>query len=165
MSERRGELSHFAEAADVEQLRLEFLDSAMFSVELRQVAHEADEVAGLADKSFADEERGGKGRAVFVSAFDHTSFAEDPPFMCCHVSSDVSVVLLTEVRWHQYFDVLSNKRDFGIPEQPFGGWIGGADFAGDIDGYDRIRRVVDDRAQQSSALVWIGSYQICSLFQ
>ena len=144
-------LAHRAQARNVHQFGLQFLQARLGLLMLGEVAHEAGEVGVAAGLHLADRKMHRKGRSIAALAGHDASDADDVAFAGRAVARDVAVVARPVGFGHQLADVLADGFVFGIAEQSLGGGAEKLNDAVTVDDDHGVRHGVEDRAQVAFA--------------
>ena len=107
--QRRGHLSHRAQARDVNELGLQFLKPRLGLLMLGQIADKAGEVGRAAGLHFADRKMHRESRAVLALAGHDPADADDMPLAGGSVARQVPVMARTVGLGHQHADVLADS--------------------------------------------------------
>jgi hypothetical protein len=114
------------------------------ALSLRDVAHDAGEVARLAQAELADRELHGEGGAVLALSHHFAAGPYDLGLSGAQVIGDVAVVLAPVRLRHKHPHVLPDDLARGIAEDALGGAIERVHRAALVDGDDAVDDVVDD---------------------
>ena len=150
--ERRGHLAHRAQARDVNQLRLQLLETLLALPARAHVLQEPGKKLPPGRLDLADRELERKDRPVLALAQNLATDADDPPLAGAQEALQVGVVLLAIGRGHQAGDVAPDHLGRGIAEHPLGRRIEGLDDAALVDRDQPVGRGRQDRLQQRLAL-------------
>src|SRR6185503_11506408 len=101
-------LAHRGEPGNMDELRLQFLQSSLGSLPLGQVAYESGEETPVAGVHFADGKLHGESRPVSPFADHDTSDADDAPLSGAKIALKIAVMAFAVGRGHQHLDVLAD---------------------------------------------------------
>src|SRR6185436_15228623 len=102
---------------DVEEFALEFLDAALFGLNLGQITDKADKHFRAVDLRFADRQFQREGRAVLLLASDDAANADDALFAGIEIAVEVTVMLGPEMGRHQHLHIAADDLVLAITEQ------------------------------------------------
>ncbi len=105
MGQRRCQRSHFADPADMGQLRLQILQPMQSLLPLGEVADEAGEDAPLAEPGLADRELHREGAAVTVKPGRDPADADDLALPSGEIILEILIVPIAIWGRHQHLDV------------------------------------------------------------
>ena len=142
-----GHRAHRAQARDVDELGLQFLEARLGPLPLGQVVDEAGEEDLLARAHLADGELHRKGRAVRPLARHDPVGSDDAALPGAPVVREVAVVLAAHRLGHQHAHVPPDGRGRGIAEEALGRRAEGGDGPRLVDDDHGLGHGVEDRAQ------------------
>ena len=118
--QRGGHLTHRAQAGNVNQFGLQFLQSRLGLLVLGKVVRESGEVGLAAGLHLADRQMHRKGRSIPALASHDSADTDDVPFARGSIAREIAVMTRPVRIGHQFADVLADRLLLGIAEQTLG---------------------------------------------
>src|SRR5512135_1688902 len=103
------------------ELGLQFLQARFGLLALGQITDEASEKTPVTGFHLADSQLHWKSRAILALADHNATNANDPALARHPVAFEVTIMTFTVGCRHQDFDVLPERLDHAVAEQPLGG--------------------------------------------